>query len=126
VSECIKNMSRRSKRRKKNFQKIISSQPSQKENKHESSTSSHNQPTGESQDSRTIVQSSTNEQQWQEDQKDYWRRQIRQGKILNCITACATVAGFITLYFLNATFQRSVNAVKLQQRAWVVVADDGP
>src|SRR5205823_4495276 len=124
-------MSRRSKKGKKKLEKrIASSQPSEEENKQESPTDSHSQPSNETQNRRTIIKSvttqpSSKEDERHDDEKKYWEKQIRQAKMLNWITGCAMAAGLITLYFLNATFRQNIETVKLQQRAWVIVAEEG-
>ena len=68
-----------------------------------------------------IAQPSCKDEQWHNEQKTYWDRQIRIGYLLNWITGIAAGIAFLALIPLYIQMQSAQNALKVTERAWVIV-----
>ena len=79
----------------------------------------------------TVTQPSSQNDQWQEEQKGYWERQIRLGKWLNWVTGVGIIVALGALYFvyLQAESARiaakaakvSADTLLASSRPWVTV-----
>jgi hypothetical protein len=88
-----------------------------------SSTDSCHPPTNAEQKSTSPVEISIvnpnpqDEQNWRNEQKEFWKRQLAINQRLNCITLFAGLvglAGLVVLYFTLITTQESVETTKTQ------------
>jgi len=118
------------------------SEPRKKRNHDASPRSHHHEPAGKSEINRATInpvtiQPDSDKQQWRQDQKRIWERQIRVAKILNGITAFAAAVGLLSLWFVwqalestrtqALTAKRAVDVAeetfRLDQRAWLGVKE---
>jgi hypothetical protein len=113
-----------------------------KRNKQECPSSNHHDIPASEQCEWPIVNTpmtkpASDEEQWHNEQKRYWERQIRLSKWLNWVTGVAATIALGGLYFVGLQadsartaadiakqgFDESVKTFRLEQRAWVLPKD---
>jgi hypothetical protein len=102
------------------------SQPTIKGNQQEYATSNDQQIPARQQCERaainsSVAQLSTNEDQWHNEQKRYWKRQIRISKWLNWITIGGGIIAVGALIAVYAQLQMMKTSLHVSERAWITV-----